>query len=255
MKKEYQGYIIDLDGTMYRGADPIKEAPGFIERLRASGVPFLFLTNNSTGHPSDKVEQLRRVGVEAYPEEVYTSSLATADYLASLGGKTVYAIGEKGLLDALSDKGLIFDDQAPDYVVIGLDRQVTYEKLEKAVLLIQAGAQFFATNKDSNIPTERGMSPSNGALVAFVEKAVDVSPQFIGKPEAIIMEKALDKLGCTKSEVLMVGDNYETDIRSGLDNGIDTLLVLSGFTTKQDLEQVEKQPTYVVETLDEWEVE
>lgn len=236
MKKNYQGYIIDLDGTMYRGADPIKEAPGFIERLRAKEVPFLFLTNNSTGHPSDKVEQLRRVGVEAYPEEVYTSSLATADYLASLGGKTVYAIGERGLLDALSEKGLIFDDQAPDYVVIGLDRQVTYEKLEKAVLLIQAGAQFFATNKDTNIPTERGMSPSNGALVAFVEKA-------------------LEKLGCQASEVLMVGDNYETDIRSGLDNGIDTLLVLSGFTTKQDLEQVAKQPTYVVETLDDWEIE
>ena len=99
------------------------------------------------------------------------------------------------------------------------------------------------------------MSPSNGALVAFVEKAVDVSPQFIGNPEAIIMEKALEKLGCQASEVLMVGDNYETDIRSGLDNGIDTVLVLSGFTTKQDLEQVAKQPTYVVETLDDWEIE
>lgn len=239
---------------MYRGQQPIKEAPGFIQRLRQAHKSFIFLTNNSTGFPSDKVDQLQSVGVEAFEHEIYTSAMATADYVASLGFKRVYPVGEKGLIGALESKGLVYDDQSPDCVVVGLDRQVTYAALETATLLIRKGARFIATNKDANIPTERGMSPSNGALISFIETATAQSAQVVGKPESIMMDRVVEKLGCERSEILVVGDNYDTDILAGIQNDMDTLLVLSGFTTREAVVLRQKQPTYIVSTLDDWMV-
>ncbi|WP_225743513.1 TIGR01457 family HAD-type hydrolase [Marinilactibacillus sp. Marseille-P9653] len=253
--KEYKGYLIDLDGTMYKGDEPIAEAPAFIERLRSAGKQFLFVTNNSTSSPEDVAIKLKnQFDIEAHENEIYTSSLATADYLKTLGGNSVYVVGEKGLQQALEQAGFVVDEDQPDHVVVGLDRLLTYEKCEKATLAIQKGANFVATNKDTNLPTERGMVPGAGSLVALIEKATRVTPTFVGKPESIIMDEALKRIGLAKSEVLMVGDNYETDILAGINNAIDTLLVYTGFTKEVDLANVKKQPTYTIQTLDEWDI-
>lgn len=254
--KDYKGYLIDLDGTMYKGAQPIPEAPRFVKRLREANKPFLFLTNNSTSSPKEVAKKLNETfEVEAYVEEIYTSSLATADYLKTLGGSSVYIIGEKGLMEAVKNAGFVIDEEEPDHVVVGLDRKVTYEKFEKATLAIHKGATFVATNKDTNLPTERGMVPGAGSLVALLEKATRVEPTFVGKPETIIMDEAMKKINLNKEDVLMVGDNYETDILAGINNDIDTLLVFTGFTSKADLELVEVLPTHTIQTLDDWRLE
>lgn len=249
----YRGYFIDLDGTMYKGTEPIKEAPDFVQNLKSSKIPYLFLTNNSTSTPEEVAERLdKKFNIPANPEEIYTSALATADYVSGLKGDRVFVVGESGLKKALTDAGCKLVDEDIDHVVVGLDRQLTYDKCEIASLAIQKGATFIATNKDTNIPTERGMSPGAGAVIALIEKAAHVSPVFVGKPEKIMMTSALAKLDLRNQDVLMVGDNYETDIMAGINSDIDTLLVLTGFTRREDLEQMKKQPTYVIDTLDEW---
>ncbi|WP_027109101.1 TIGR01457 family HAD-type hydrolase [Lacticigenium naphthae] len=252
-KKHYKGYLVDLDGTMYRGTDPIPEAPDFIQRLRKANIPFLFLTNNSTSRPSEVQRRLvDRFGIEAYKEEIYTTSLATADFLSKRGGKTVYVIGEDGLKRALRKAGFKEDRENPDYVVVGMDRKVSYKEFEEATLAIQKGATFIGTNKDTNIPTEKGLSPGAGSIIGLVEIATRQKPIYIGKPEAIMMDLAIEHIGLKKEEVLMVGDNYETDIMAGIQNGIDTLLVFTGFTSKHELAHFAEQPTYTVDNLDEW---
>lgn len=253
-RKDYKGYLVDLDGTMYMGSKPIKEAGPFIERLRQADLPFLFLTNNSTASPEDVAQKLEKMGVHAKADEVYTSSLATVDYLDSQEGNKVYVIGEKGLQDAIESAGYEWDEENPDFVVLGLDRQVTYEKFETATLAIQKGASFICTNEDTNIPTDRGMSPSAGSLAALVERATNQKAQYIGKPEAIIMDKGIERLGLDKADVAMVGDNYKTDILAGINNGVDTILVFSGLTSPEALAQETQQPTYTINNLDEWQV-
>lgn len=250
---EYRGYFIDLDGTMYKGTEPIKEAPGFVENLRNSKIPYLFLTNNSTSTPEEVAERLnKRFNIPAQAEDIYTSALATADYVSGLKGDRVFVVGEKGLKQALTDVGCQLVEEDIDHVVVGLDRHLTYDKCEIASLAILSGATFVATNKDTNIPTERGMSPGAGSVIAMIEKASHTEPVFVGKPEKIMMASALNKLNLTKDDVLMVGDNYETDIMAGINSHIDTLLVLTGFTKREDLKSQEIQPTYVIKTLDEW---
>lgn len=253
--KTYQGYLIDLDGTMYKGKNPIKEAPGFINRLKDSQVPYLFLTNNSTSTPEEVAGRLQaQFNIPAKAEEIYTSSLAAADYVRSLEGNRVFVVGEKGLKEALVEAGCDLVDQDIDHVVVGLDTHLTYEKCVTASLAIQQGASFIATNKDTNLPNEKGLVPGAGSIVALIEKSTRVEPVFVGKPEAYIMRAALRKLGLEKEEVLMVGDNYETDILAGINNGVDSLLVLTGFTQKENLKSVSVQPTHIIDTLDDWSV-
>ncbi len=251
-KQDYKGYLVDLDGTMYMGPDPIEEAGPFIDRLRQANLPFLFLSNNSTASPQDVADKLGKMGVQAQTEEVYTSSLATVDYLNSRPGDSVYIIGESGLLDAVEEAGYKWDEDQPDFVLVGLDRKVTYEKFNIATLAIQKGAEFICTNRDTNIPTDRGMSPSAGALAAFLERATGQEPKYIGKPEATIMDKGIERLGLAKEDVAMIGDNYDTDILAGIDNGIDTILVFSGLTSPEELAEKDKQPTHTINSLDDW---
>ncbi|MBM6615777.1 TIGR01457 family HAD-type hydrolase [Desemzia sp. RIT804] len=253
---KYKGYLIDLDGTMYKGKTPIPEAPIFIQQLRNKNIPFLFLTNNSTKTPEVAAKNLQEnFGIQALPEEVYTSSLATADYLKSLNnGNKVFVIGEEGLKQALRNKGFVEETEEPDYVVLGLDQMATYEKFKIATLAIRNGAQFIATNKDTNLPTESGLVPGAGSLAALLMTATRIEPTFVGKPETIIMEEALKLLDLPAQEVLMVGDNYETDILAGINSDIDTLLVLTGFTKLEDLADVLVQPTYIIDSLKEWDV-
>ncbi|SDK80456.1 TIGR01457 family HAD-type hydrolase [Alkalibacterium thalassium] len=251
----YKGYLIDLDGTMYKGKEPIEQAPRFIRQLKKSQIPYIFLTNNSTSSPEEVAIKLKaQFNVPAEAEEVYTSSLATADYVKNLEGNRVFVVGEKGLIEALEQVGCEIVEEDIDHVVVGLDRELTYEKCMIASLAIQNGASFIATNKDTNLPNELGLVPGAGSLVALIEKSTRVEPTFIGKPESYIMESALKKIGLNRDEVLMVGDNYETDILAGINNGVDTLLVLTGFTSKEDLDQFADEPTFVIDTLDDWSV-
>lgn len=252
---KYKGYLIDLDGTIYRGKERIPAGEAFVEELQKRAIPYLFVTNNTTRSPETVQAALSQsYGIETSVESIYTATLATIDYMNEKNlGKTVYIIGEAGLKDAIYQAGYVEDKENPAYVVVGLDWQVDYEKFALATLAIQKGAHFIGTNPDLNIPTERGLLPGAGTLVALLEAATRVTPVYIGKPKAIIMEKALERLGVSREETIMVGDNYLTDIRAGIDNGMDTLLVLSGFTKKEELPHLPIAPTYVVDSLEEWD--
>jgi 4-nitrophenyl phosphatase len=253
--KQYKGYLIDLDGTMYRGKEVIKEAGDFVRRLKEKGLPYLFVTNNSSRRPEQVAEKLQTFGISAEKEQVFTTSMATAQFIADKKpGSTAYVIGEEGIRSALEEKGITLQEDKPDFVVVGIDRGINYEKLALACLGVRDGATFISTNGDIAIPTERGLLPGNGSLTSVVTVSTQTQPIFIGKPESIIMEQALEVLGVSKEETLMVGDNYDTDIKAGMNAGLDTLLVHTGVTTKEILQQMEEQPTYVINTLDEWDI-
>ena len=240
----YKGYLIDLDGTIYKGKDRIPAGEAFVHELQKREIPYLFVTNNTTRTPESVQEMLaKNFNINTPLSTVYTATLATIDYMNDLGlEKTVYVIGEAGLKDAI---------QAAGYV--GLDWQVDYEKFATATLAIQKGAHFIGTNPDLNIPTERGLLPGAGSLVTLLESATRVKPVYIGKPNAIIMDKAVEHLGLKREELLMVGDNYLTDIRAGIDNGIPTLLVTTGFTKAEEVADLPIAPTHVVSSLAEWD--
>lgn len=254
--KQYKGYLIDLDGTMYRGSEEIAEAAGFIDKLRERDIPYLFVTNNSSRTPDQVADKLRQFGIHTRDEQVFTTSMATANFIAEQkADATVYVIGEEGIQIALMEKGLKLVEENPDFLVVGIDRSIDYEKLTKACLAVRNGATFISTNADIALPTERGLQPGNGAITAVVTVSTQVQPIFIGKPESVIVEQALKVLGVPKEEVIMVGDNYDTDILAGMNANMDTLLVHTGVTTKELLSQYKKQPTYVVDTLDDWHFE
>lgn len=249
--KQYKAYLLDLDGTMYKGDEPIDGASQFIEYLKAQDIPYLFVTNNSSKQPETVAEKLQTMGISATGNEVVTSALATADYIAEEHpGASVYMLGGTGLQTALVDKGLtIKNDEFVDYVVVGLDEAVTYEKLAVATLGVRNGAKFISTNKDVSIPKERGFMPGNGAITSVVSVSTGVQPTFIGKPEPVIMNKALNILNLPKSEVAMIGDLYDTDILSGINVSIDTIHVQTGVSTLADVEAKDIPPTYSYEDL------
>lgn len=256
--KQYQGYFIDLDGTTYRGKERIPAAARFVKRLQENQRQVMFVTNNSTRSPEDVARNLRENhNINVSAANVYTSSMATADYLAQQPQdhpKKVYVIGESGLKKALEAKGMQLTANQPDYVVVGLDRHVTYEQFKIATLCVRAGATFIGTNGDTNLPSEEGMIPSAGALVDLVRYATQQQPIMIGKPQKTIVEMAMAASGLEKSEVLMVGDNYNTDIKAGINTGVDTLLVYSGLSTPEDVKRETIKPTYTVNNLDEWSI-
>lgn len=254
--KKYQGFLIDLDGTVYNGTEKIDEAIRFVKELEKRKLPYLFLTNNSTKHPKDVAKKLRDMGVPATTEHVFTTSMATATYIAEIKPAAhVYPIGEEGLTFALEEQGLVNSDKDVDFVVMGLDRTISYEKLAVGALEIRKGATFVATNGDVALPSERGFLPGAGSLISVLSVTTGVEPKFIGKPEGIIVEQALEVLGTDKNETLMIGDNYYTDILAGINAGIDSLLVHSGVTTKDDLVTIAVKPTYTIDNLSEWSLE
>lgn len=250
---KYKGYLIDLDGTMYKGTEKIEEAGQFVQKLNELNIPYLFVTNNSSRTPKQVAEKLVSFDIPATEEQVFTTSMATANYIAEQKkDASVYVIGEEGIKQAIKEKGLTFGQEDADFVVVGIDRGITYEKLAVGAIAIRQGAQFVSTNGDIAIPTERGLLPGNGSLTSVLTVTTTVQPTFIGKPDSIIMEQAMRVLGTDVSETLMVGDNYDTDIMAGMNAGMDTLLVHTGVTTKELLQKYEKQPTYVIDSLSEW---
>lgn len=202
----YQGYLIDLDGTIYEGKKRIPAGERFVHRLQERQIPYLFVTNNTTRRPETIQAMLaEQFNIVTPLETIYTASLATIDYMNDLGkDKTVYVIGEDGLKSAIYEAGYVEDTNNPAYVVVGLDTDLTYEKLTIATLAIQKGATFIGTNPDLNIPTERGHLPGAGSLLALLEAATRIKPAIIGKPKSIIMDKALEILGTEKSQTIMV---------------------------------------------------
>ncbi|MFC0523869.1 TIGR01457 family HAD-type hydrolase [Pontibacillus salicampi] len=251
--KQYKGYLIDLDGTMYKGSEPIDAASAFVQALKESQIPHLFVTNNSSRKPEQIADKLQTFHIPAEKEQIFTTSMATASYISDQTSQArVFAIGEEGLHSALEQEGHLLTEEYCDYVVIGIDRDITYEKLATACLQVRNGAAFLSTNSDVAIPTERGMLPGNGSLTSVITISTGVQPIFIGKPEPIIMEQAMEQIGLTKDEVLMVGDNYHTDIMAGIKAGFDTLHVQTGVTQKEHLSHFDEQPTYSIKTLEEW---
>ena len=254
--KPYKGYLIDLDGTMYRGTERIIEAVEFVQTLHKKQIPYLFVTNNSSRTPAQVAEKLLEFDIPASEQQVFTTSQATANYIYDQKhDASVTVIGEEGIKIALEEKGFQFTGEKADFVVMGIDRDINYEKLAVACLAVRNGATFISTNGDIAIPTERGLLPGNGSLTSVVSVSTNTKPIFIGKPESIIMDQAIKVLGTKKEETLMVGDYYDTDILAGINAGIDTLIVHTGVTTKELLKGYEIQPTYVVDSLKEWIIE
>ncbi|MBA4493714.1 TIGR01457 family HAD-type hydrolase [Paenactinomyces guangxiensis] len=253
--KSYRGYLIDLDGTLFRGTEVIPEALSFMDQLSKANIPYLYLTNNSSRPPEKVAEKLRDFGFPAAPDQVYTSAQATAQYLQDeMNSPSVFVIGEEGLVRAVAGAGCEITEDRPQAVVVGIDRQFTYEKMKKASLAIRAGAAFIGTNADRALPTEEGLLPGSGSLSAGIAAATGIEPLFIGKPQPIILRYALQKLRTTPEETLIVGDNLETDIRAGVNGGIDTLLVFTGITTPEMAEQSSIRATYEVNRLSEWNI-
>ncbi|CAG9621064.1 TIGR01457 family HAD-type hydrolase [Sutcliffiella rhizosphaerae] len=251
--KKYQGYLIDLDGTMYRGKEKIEEAGHFVKTLYENNIPYLFVTNNSSRTPQQVAQKLRDFDIPTLDDQVFTTSNATANYIYEYKPDAkIFVIGEEGIRTALTDKGFQLVEEKADVVVTGIDRGISYEKLALGAIQIRNGARFISTNGDIAIPTERGLLPGNGSLTSVLTVSTETQPTFIGKPEKVIMEQALKVLGVPKEETLMIGDNYHTDIMAGMNAGIDTLLVHTGVTTKAHLDTYEEQPTYTVESLSSW---
>lgn len=249
----YKGYLIDLDGTIFRGNELIPGASEFVSVLKDKNIPYLFLTNNSSASPEAIAEKLTTMNISATPENIFTSSMATARYIKRIKQKAIcYVIGESGLKQSLEKEGLKLADEAVEFVVTGIDRQINYEKLAHACLHIRSGAKFISTNSDISIPTERGLLPGNGALTSVISTSTKVSPTFIGKPEKTIMEEAIKELGVEKSQVVMVGDNYHTDILAGLNSDIATLLVFTGVTSRIEHDTFERKAKHTVDNLMDW---
>ena len=246
----FNSLIIDMDGVIYRGDQAIVGAKEFVALLQREGVPFLFLTNNSTRTPGQYVTKLDKMGIAIEEKDVLTSAQATALYLEkiALSGSRVYAIGEEGLRAALREKYTIAEEEA-SFVVVGMDTRLTYEKLKTATLLIRGGARFIATNPDKTLPTEEGLVPGNGAAIAALEAATGVIPFVVGKPEPAIFELALARMGVGKEGAAVIGDRLETDILGGQMAGLSTILVLSGAASRQELENSTIKPDLVFENV------
>ncbi|GAX89671.1 TIGR01457 family HAD-type hydrolase [Effusibacillus lacus] len=252
--KDCEGFLIDLDGTMYRGNQAIPCAREFVEWLNRTGRKYLFVTNNSSKLPRQVADKLSGMGIPAEEEHVFTSSQATAMYIkdhAKLANPTVYAIGEEGVVAALEEAGCRFDEESPDYVVVGIDRQFSYEKLKTASFAVQKGAIFLGTNADKRVPTEEGLAPGAGSLSRAVATASGVEPVWIGKPEARMVKYSIKRLGLIPEKTVIVGDNLETDILAGINAGIRSVLVLTGYSGMQDAQQTLHKPDLIVKDLAE----
>jgi NagD protein len=246
------GFLIDMDGVIYRGGQLIPGADRFINELRKADVPFRFLTNNSQRTRRDVATRLQRLRIDVEPEHVYTCAMATARYLAGQKpGGTAYVIGEGGLLTALHENGYAVVDKDPDYVVVGEGRTLTFEMVEAALKMILGGAKLIATNLDPNCPTESGMRPGCGATVAMLEAAAGVKAFSVGKPSPVMLRGARKELGLTTDQTVVIGDTMETDILGGVQLGFKTILVLSGGTRREDLDRYAYRPDMIVDSIDQ----
>jgi HAD superfamily hydrolase (TIGR01457 family) len=251
--KRYKAFLIDLDGVIYLRRTLIPGADSFVDALRKEGKGFLFLTNNSSRTREDYVETLAGLGIDAETGQVVTSAYATSQYLAEEDpGSRVFPVGGSGLLEELRSHGLAVVMEGPvDYVVVGMDIQFNYETLAKAASLVRSGARFISTNRDATYPTEDGLLPGAGSVVAAIQTASGKRPLDIGKPSPRIFRICLEILGTGAGDTAVVGDRYETDILGGLRVGMGTVLVLSGVTRASEVGRFDPEPHLVVPSVAE----
>lgn len=250
-----RAFLLDGDGVLYRGSQALPGAQDFITVLSAAGVPFLLLTNNATRTPQQLAGKLAQMAIPVGAEQIFTSAQATASWLRSRypDHRRILPVGEIGLLVALQAAGftLVDDYRQADLVVAGLDRTATYAKLAEATLAIGRGCPFIGSNPDLSIPTERGIEPGAGAVLAFLEAATGVTPPVIGKPQPDFFHQALARLGVAAAKTVMIGDRYETDILGGANAGLRTAAVLTGVTSAAEFAAADPPPTWVFADLAE----
>ena len=242
------GVILDLDGTVYLGSQQVPGASEFVAYLAEMGLQCLFVTNRSNRRPEDVAAHLQEYGSPCRVEDVLTSSQAAVQYLKS---GSAYVIGEEGLTSELSKAGIAITDQSPEYVIVSLDRQFHYDKLMTASNLIAGGAKFIATNPDKVLKVATGLNPGTGSIVAAVEAASGVKPVVIGKPEKLIMDMALARMGLSAGDVIAVGDNVLTDIPAGAAAGMRTVLLLTGVSKRHEADSGPYRPDWVLEGFSE----
>lgn len=251
-----KSYLIDMDGVIVRGNELVPGADAFIARLYRKDVKFLILTNNPLYTPLDLVHRLQRLGISITPDHVYTSALATAAFInAQKPGGTAFVLGESGLTEALHNVGYVLTEHQPDYVVLGETTAYSYQRMTQAVRLILGGARFIATNPDPNGPGEGGIAPACGAIASLLATATGVQPYFVGKPNPLMMRTALRFLNEHSENAIMVGDRMDTDIRTGTEAGMETVLVLSGVTRRDMVELFPYRPTRIVNSVADLELE
>lgn len=253
--KQYRAFCFDLDGTVYRGKEAIPTAVKFIHQLQEKKLDVFFVTNNSSKTPSQIRETLKQFGIDASEKQIYSSALVTAKYVKERFGQAkVYVIGQDGIRRAFQEQNIGMVEEKPDVVVMGIDRMITYEKLTKACLAVQNGAALIGTNEDIRFPTEEGFHPGNGSFVKLVSQVCNVEPIFMGKPSPVMLEMIQQEYGYGKEEMLMIGDNYDTDILCGIRFGCDTVHVNTGVVKIEAVKEKELQPTYYVEDLSEFHI-
>jgi NagD protein len=247
-----RGFICDMDGVIYHGNRLLAGAKEFVSWLLENDKRFLFLTNSSERSPRELQQKLARMQIEVSLENFYTSALATAGFLASQHPRgSAYVIGEAGLTNALYEAGFSMDDVNPDYVVVGDTRTYSFERIEKAIALVRGGARLIGTNPDLTGPSEGGIVPSTGSLIAPIELATNRKAYFVGKPNPLMMRHALKQLACRREESVIIGDRMDTDIISGIEAEIEPVLVLSGVSSAEDLPHFPYSPHYILENVGE----
>jgi NagD protein len=245
-----KNYLIDMDGVLVHGSQPIPGANEFIRRLREREAKFLVLTNNPLYTPRDLAARLERIGLDIPATAIYTSALATAQFLqAQKPSGTAYVLGDNGLNNALHDIGYVITDHNPDYVVVGETTSLSFERLTMATRLVAGGARFIATNPDVSGPGDGGIVPACGAITALISAATGKQPYFIGKPNPLMMRTALRTLGVHSEGSVMVGDRMDTDIIGGTETGLETILVLTGVTHREDVDRFPFRPTQVLDSV------
>ncbi|MDF9714786.1 MULTISPECIES: HAD-IIA family hydrolase [unclassified Nocardioides] len=243
-------WLTDMDGVLVHEEEPIPGASDFIAALQASGREFLVLTNNSIFTPRDLRARLLGSGIDIPEHRIWTSALATAQFLLDQRpGGTAYVVGEAGLTTALHDVGYVQTDRDPDYVVLGETRTYSFEAITRAIRLIEGGSRFIATNPDPSGPSQQGKLPATGAVAALITAATGRRPYYVGKPNSLMMRSALNRLEAHSETTVMIGDRMDTDIVAGLEAGLRTVLVMTGSTTRAQVEDFPYRPTRVEESI------
>jgi len=249
--KRVNYFLLDLDGTIYLDRNILPGAKEFIDYLKSQDKKFLFLTNNSSQTPTYYAKKLRNLGIVASDRNVFTSGEATCMFLKTLNPKPkVYLLGTPALEEEFKKNGIELTEDNPEYVVVGFDKTLTYEKLKKACILIRNGKKFIATHPDINCPTEEGLIPDAGSIIAAIRASTGLEPEYIlGKPRKEFIEEAIRKIRAKKEQTAIIGDRLYTDIKSGLNAGIKTILVLTGETRLTDLEKTNIKPHLIIQSL------
>jgi NagD protein len=248
--KPVRTWLSDMDGVLVHEEDAIPGAAEFVKQLQERGRPFLLLTNNSIYTPRDLQARLRRSGIDVPEDAIWTSALATAQFLDDQRpGGTAYVIGEAGLTTAMHEIGYVLSEREPEYVVLGETRTYSFEAITTAIRLIERGARFIATNPDPTGPSINGPIPATGSVAALITRATSVAPYFVGKPNPLMMRSALNRIDAHSETTVMVGDRMDTDIVSGLEAGLRTILVLTGSTRSAQVDRFPYRPTEVVDSV------